>query len=330
MPFPSLLPAVVFLTISLTTTLAQSNPILTASFTWNPHCGPTVACGPSAAGFHGTGFAASNNLTYAGCTNNGGSVDCSGASIVSGVGKGCGQCWHIMPTGDSFPTNGHSAGTSVVVKINDQCTDPGYCDQTEAHPVNTGYGKDIHIDLCADSGVATQFFGALGPGVVTGLAQLTDCSALNDGPYGSGLGNLDGSSSSGSSSSPSAGGDPSSTPSNSVSPNSGSDLSNLNTKLAKQKLSSGHDGQKAVAQVAGGSSDGASSGASNAGSNNGGVSSSSSVTPSSSPMPTTLVAVVSSSSAPAPVSSSLTGGTGDDDEEEEGAEDCNYGDSGEL
>lgn len=177
------------------TAQSNPNPILACSFTSNNHCGPTVACGPSNAGFHGTGFAASNNLTYAGCATGDSGNDCSNSAITSGVGNGCGQCWHLQPQTNYFSNPGKTVGTSVVVKINDQCTDPSYCDQTLERPLNTGYGKQAHFDLCEDSGVSAQFFGEIGVGVVMGLAQLLpDCSALDNGPYGSGLGKLDGSS----------------------------------------------------------------------------------------------------------------------------------------
>ena len=237
----------------------------------------------------------------------------------------------------------------MVVKINDQCTDPGYCDQTEAHPVNTGYGKEVHVDLCASSGVTEQFFGAVGPGVLTGLAQLLpDCSALDDGPYGSGLGSLDGSSSASSSSSSITVGDSSLSgiKSSSKSGSESSSSSNTDTSsksriepldsasessgsgnwslsgvwMGNQKLSTGHDGQKAGAQVVGG----ASNAGSNGGSNDGGVeSSSSSVSLPPSPTPTTLVSVVSSSTAPAPANSSVTVDTDED-------EDCDSEDFDEL
>ena len=81
----------------------------------------------------------------------------------------------------------------MVVKINDQCTDPGYCDQTDARDVNTRYGKQVHFDLCNATGVTGQFFGEVAVGVVMGLAQrLEDCSALDDGAFGSELGTLGG------------------------------------------------------------------------------------------------------------------------------------------
>ena len=173
------------LTLLFFTTLATAQnigPVFTSSFTWNQQCGPTVACGPSAAGFHGTGFAAANNVTYA-----------AGQPIVNGVGKGCGQCWHLEPESDAYQSNGKSLGTPVVVKINDQCTDPKYCDQEEFGnhtPLNTGYGKQVHFDLCDQSGVTKQFFGQIGMGVAIGLAQQVECGVLNDGTYGSKLGKI--------------------------------------------------------------------------------------------------------------------------------------------
>jgi len=82
------------------------------------------------------------------------------------------------------------------VKINDQCTDPGYCDQLEgsnAVNLNTKYNKDVHFDLCNATGVTNQFFGQIGAGVATGYAQqLPDCSALDNGRFGSKLGTLNG------------------------------------------------------------------------------------------------------------------------------------------
>ncbi|KAL2056963.1 hypothetical protein ABVK25_002702 [Lepraria finkii] len=171
------------LTSPLPTLTTASYPVLTSSFTWNQNCGPSVACGPSAAGTYGTGYAAANNVTYA-----------SGAPIINGVGAGCGQCWHLQPLVDQFSSDGLRFGTPVVVKINDQCTDAGYCDQEEGSNnanVNTRYGKQVHFDLCNATGVTNQFFGQIAAGVVMGLAQrLDDCSALDDGPFGSKLGTL--------------------------------------------------------------------------------------------------------------------------------------------
>lgn len=164
-------------------TRAQINgPIYSSSFTWNADCGPTVACGPAAAGSYGTGYAAANNVTFA-----------AAQPIVGGKGAGCGQCWHLTPQADAYPTDGKTLGTSVVVKINDQCTDPKYCDQLEhgnTKDFNTGYDKQVHFDLCNASGVTNQFFGEIGIGVALGLAQQVDCSQLDNGAFGSGMGDL--------------------------------------------------------------------------------------------------------------------------------------------
>ncbi|KAL2046842.1 hypothetical protein N7G274_000860 [Stereocaulon virgatum] len=173
-------PAILFF---LPTLIAAINPILSSSFTWNQNCGPTVACGPLAAGIRGIGYAAANNATYA-----------SNQPVINGVGAGCGQCWHLQPLHDQFPSNGLRLGTPVVVKVNDQCTDAGYCDQEEganSANVNTRYGKQVHFDLCNATGVTDQFFGEVGAGVVMGLARrLDDCSQLKNGPFGSRIGTL--------------------------------------------------------------------------------------------------------------------------------------------
>lgn len=104
--------------------------------------------------------------------------------------------WHLQPISDVYTSNGLKLGTSVVVKINDQCTDAGYCDQEEGSNtanVNTKYGKEVHFDLCNATGVTNQFFGQIGAGVAIGYAQqLPDCSALDKGPFGSKLGALKG------------------------------------------------------------------------------------------------------------------------------------------
>jgi len=51
----------------------------------------------------------------------------------------------------------------------------------------------VHFDLCNSSGVTNQFFGQIGAGVAIGYAhQLSDCSALDNGPFGSKLGTLKG------------------------------------------------------------------------------------------------------------------------------------------
>lgn len=154
-------------------------PVYTSSFTWNQLCGPTVACGPESAGHHGIGFAAANNMIYR-----------AGQQNVNGVGKGCGECWHLQPKANAYEGNGKKLGTAVVVKINDECTDRGYCDQVEfdnTSPLNTGYQKQVHFDLCNSSGVTNQFFGEIGIGVATGLAEQVDCAELTNGPFGSNI-----------------------------------------------------------------------------------------------------------------------------------------------
>ena len=173
-----LLPVLAFAT-PLTLRSDSSSQVYTSSFTWNDGCGPSVACGPAMAGVHGQGTTAANNVTFA-----------AGKSIVNGKGAGCGQCWHLQATADPFPTNGKTWGTPVVAIINDQCTDGGYCDQTDTRKLNTHYGKEVHFDLCGETGTAQQFFGALGMGVLTGYAQQVDCSLLHKGTQGSGAGNL--------------------------------------------------------------------------------------------------------------------------------------------
>ena len=171
-----------FLSATIPTTLGFG-PIYSSSFTWNQICGTTVACGPQAGAppdTKGVGYAAANNEIFSG-----------GLPITGGVGQGCGECWHLTPQADAYQSNGKKLGTSVVVKINDQCTDKSYCDQVEGSntsPLNTGYQKLVHFDLCNASGVTNQFFGQIGIGVATGLAEQVDCSELTNGPYGSGLG----------------------------------------------------------------------------------------------------------------------------------------------
>ena len=172
------------LSATIPTTLGFG-PVYSSSFTWNQICGTTVACGPQAGAppdTKGIGYAAANNEIYS-----------AGLPITGGVGQGCGECWHLTPQEDAYQSNGKKLGTSVVVKINDQCTDKGYCDQVEgsnSSPLNTGYQKLVHFDLCNASGVTNQFFGQIGIGVATGLAEQVDCSELTNGPYGSGLGNI--------------------------------------------------------------------------------------------------------------------------------------------
>ena len=158
--------------------------VRSASFTWYNGCltEKLPACGPNAKTTVGTGFAATNRLNYE-----------AGGNVVNGIGQGCGTCWHLQPQENPFPSNGNRFGTPVVVKINDECADGGYCDQTAASP-NTLYQKELHFDLCTVSGAADQFFGNINLfGVLLGLARQVDCAELNNGPFGSGLGSLDGS-----------------------------------------------------------------------------------------------------------------------------------------
>ncbi|KAL8873661.1 MAG: hypothetical protein Q9174_000915 [Haloplaca sp. 1 TL-2023] len=167
--------------------LKRQLPVHKASFTWNGNCGSTVACGPAAAGAPGIGGAAINTLAFqnpAGAINGAGNVP-----LTNGQGAACGGCWHLTPTENWFKTNSKPLGTSVVVKINDHCPDGGYCDQSAANPFNTGgYDAPVHFDLCAATGVAQQFFGESGPGVLMGLAQYSpDCAGLDDGAFGSTL-----------------------------------------------------------------------------------------------------------------------------------------------
>ncbi|KAI4260631.1 MAG: hypothetical protein LQ352_000193 [Teloschistes flavicans] len=170
--------------------LRRDLPVVKASFTWNNNCGSTVACGPAAAGVLGVGAAAINTLAF---QNPNGAIDGSGNTpIVNGVGAACGACWHLQPQTDWYPSNGKSVGKPIVVKINDQCPDGGYCDQTVDHPTNTGgYDAPVHFDLCATTGAAQQLFGEIEPGVIIGLAQFDpDCVGLNDGQLGASLGEL--------------------------------------------------------------------------------------------------------------------------------------------
>ena len=153
--------------------------IQNASFTWNDNCGSTVACGPSAAGVQGIGGAALNTQAYM-----------AGQPIVNGVGLGCGQCWHLQPLTDVYPSNGKNVGTPVVVKINDQCPDAGYCQQSDQAPLNQ-YNMPLHFDLCAATGVAQAFFGEIPPGVLLGVAQYDPtCAGLEDGKFGATQGTL--------------------------------------------------------------------------------------------------------------------------------------------
>ena len=98
-----------------------------------------------------------------------------------------------MPEQNAYIAPGKSLGTPVVVKINDQCTDPKYCDQYEFgnnSPLNTGYQKQVHFDLCHESGVTSQFFGQVEAGVALGLAQQVSCDNLQNGKFGQKMGKL--------------------------------------------------------------------------------------------------------------------------------------------
>ncbi|KAL9603069.1 MAG: hypothetical protein Q9219_001433 [cf. Caloplaca sp. 3 TL-2023] len=170
--------------------LRRQLPVLKASFTWNNNCGPTVACGPPTAGVQGIGAAAINSLAFQnphGAINGDGNVP-----LNNGAGAACGGCWHLQPQSNWFESNGKSLGKPIVVKINDECPDPGYCDQTVEHPTNTGgYDAPVHFDICAATGAAQQFFGEIGPGVAIGLAQYDpDCLGLDDGQLGASMGEL--------------------------------------------------------------------------------------------------------------------------------------------
>ncbi|KAL8643451.1 MAG: hypothetical protein Q9226_008361 [Calogaya cf. arnoldii] len=177
--------------------LKRGLPIHKASFTWNKVCGDHVACGPGAAAIPGIGAAAINRLAF---NNPNGAIDGIGnIPYVYGDAGACGACWHLQPVSNVHESNGKSLGTPVVVKINDECPDPKYCDQTLERPINTGFDMPVHFDICSlgDAGeAAMQFFGKgedgkIGAGVALGLAQYDpDCALLNKGPFGSGAGPL--------------------------------------------------------------------------------------------------------------------------------------------
>ncbi|KAL9000294.1 MAG: hypothetical protein Q9169_001011 [Polycauliona sp. 2 TL-2023] len=172
--------------------LRRQLPIYEASFTWNAICGDKVACGPGAAAKPGIGAAALNTQAF---LNPNGAIDGQGnIPYVYGAAGACGACWHLQPLENVHPSNGKTLGTPIVVKINDQCDDDGKCDQGRVGPVNSGFGKPVHFDLCAEggnNGAAGQFFGATEPGELTGLAQYDpDCGLLEKGPFGSEAGTL--------------------------------------------------------------------------------------------------------------------------------------------
>ncbi|KAL8717155.1 MAG: hypothetical protein Q9181_008353, partial [Wetmoreana brouardii] len=161
----------------------QGHPILRASFTSNPKCGASISCNAGKndnyTGVDGIGAAAVNSMLFGGPP---GVYDGSGGySNVNGVGPACGTCWTLTPGYNYYKSNGMSLGETVVVKINDACADPGYCDQSVKHPLNTGpltgmqpsglFNAEVHFDLCEATGVAQAFFGQIKTGVAIGAAQ---------------------------------------------------------------------------------------------------------------------------------------------------------------
>ncbi|KAL9038231.1 MAG: hypothetical protein Q9180_003259 [Flavoplaca navasiana] len=186
-----------FKNVSLTGLSGGNHPILRASFTSNKLCGQTISCNAGKnndhTGVKGVGATAVNKMLFGGPP---GVYDGSGGhSNVNGLGGGCGSCWTLTPGFNYYEDNGIPLGKTVVVRINDECTDPGYCDQTPDSPLNTGPTKDIqpsgkfeapvHFDLCEATGVAAAFFGELKTGVAMGAAQYNpDCTGLEDGEFG--------------------------------------------------------------------------------------------------------------------------------------------------
>lgn len=179
----------------------QDYPVLRASFTSNPTCGASISCNAGKysnyTGVGGTGAAAVNSMLFGGPP---GVYDGSGGySNVNGVGPACGTCWTLTPGYNYYESNGMSLGQTVVVKINDACADPGYCDQCTERPLNTGplsnmqpsgpFNAQVHFDLCEATGVAKAFFGQIGTGVAIGAAQYNPgCSGLTDGQFGGSTG----------------------------------------------------------------------------------------------------------------------------------------------
>ncbi|KAL9099151.1 MAG: hypothetical protein Q9163_005309 [Psora crenata] len=188
---PSLPTSLYFLPtiLSALATAQLPGPIQSASFTWYDDCKPSKlpACGPNAKMIPGTGFAATNRINYE-----------AGGTVVNGIGKGCGTCWHVQPQSNPYPMNGNTFGKPVVVKINNECQDAGYCDQTLGGAGgevvgNTLYQKQLHFDLCTESGVAEKFFGNINHfGVLLGVARQVDCAELTNGDFGMGMGMVDG------------------------------------------------------------------------------------------------------------------------------------------
>ncbi|KAL8853738.1 MAG: hypothetical protein Q9221_001381 [Calogaya cf. arnoldii] len=174
-----------------------SNPVIRASFTSNPKCSQTVSCNAGTSNEHtgvqGIGAAAVNHMLFGGPP---GVYDGSaGYTNVNGLGGACGSCWTLTPDFNYYPSNGKPLGKTVVVRINDACTDPGYCDQTPEHPLNTGpleniqpsrkFKAPVHFDLCEATDVAEAFFGEIKTGVAIGFAQYNpDCNGLEDGNFG--------------------------------------------------------------------------------------------------------------------------------------------------
>ncbi|KAI4276341.1 MAG: hypothetical protein LQ337_002557 [Flavoplaca oasis] len=182
---------------SLTGLSEGNHPILRASFTSNKLCGQTISCNAGKnndhTGVKGIGATAVNKMLFGGPP---GVYDGSGGhSNVNGLGGGCGSCWTLTPGFNYYEDNGIPLGKTVVVRINDECTDPGYCDQTPDSPLNTGptdgiqpsgkFEAPVHFDLCEATGVAAAFFGELKTGVAMGAAQYNpDCTGLEDGEFG--------------------------------------------------------------------------------------------------------------------------------------------------
>ena len=186
-----------FKNVSMTGLSEGNQAILRASFTSNKLCGQTISCNAGKnndhTGVKGVGATAVNKMLFGGPP---GVYDGSGGhSNVNGLGGGCGSCWTLTPGLNYYEDNGIPLGKTVVVRINDECTDPGYCDQTPDSPLNTGPTEDIqpsgkfeapvHFDLCEATGVAAAFFGELKTGVAMGAARYNpDCTGLEDGEFG--------------------------------------------------------------------------------------------------------------------------------------------------
>ena len=157
-----------------------------ASFTWNPSCPSSVSCGW--AGQAGLGAAAINTAQFY--------LSTGGEHANNGIGSACGECWHIQPETDCYPSNGLQVGKPAVVKINDECPDAGVCDfNTTRNSKPTGEYDDaeVHLDLCGDTKVTEWFYGQIGSGVIMGKAQKIDCEPYwDDGQFGSSAGSIQG------------------------------------------------------------------------------------------------------------------------------------------